>query len=128
MPTPQEIKSAVNQKMRDILAQLHQKQFVYRAMTGRYWQSKETHSVPPADGFVAVADQKAAAGPDAGESWDQMNLTLGQLEASFRVDCYEGDRGAGYTLTATCRLGADVWTRVAQVGPETHRSTGWVKG
>lgn len=128
MPTPIEIKQTLNQKMRDILAQLQQKQFVYHAMQGRYWQSRETHSSVPVDGVTATPDQKATAGPDSGESWDQMNIALALSEATFRVDCYEGDDGAGYTLTATCRLGQDVWTRVAQVGPETHRSAGWVKG
>lgn len=126
MATAAETRASIELKMKDILQQLHSRQQVRRGMSGRFWQSRESHSAIPLNGVPVLPDQLGLAG-DQGDTWNDLGITIGLSEASFRVDTYDGPGGEGYTLTATVRFNGDTWQRIANIGPEKQRMQGWRK-
>lgn len=127
MPTAQEIKTTVENRLRNLLQTLHQKQAVYHAMNGRYWQGLLTHDEIPVDGAATAANMSRKP-TDQEESWTDFGITLpANLEAAIQVDTYSSPAGDGYTVVVYIKLGANVWTRTANVGPERWRSKGWEK-
>lgn len=126
MPTPLQIRNTVEQRMRALLADLIQRQQVYRAMNGRFWQGPRTHQQPPADGLATAPDTSAAV--NGSESWQAFGAPLpATIECAFHVSTYAGPQGDGYIVTATVVVNGETWQRTANVGPESHRASGWRK-
>jgi hypothetical protein len=110
--------------MRALVIDLLQRQRVYHAMSGRFWQGPRTHAVLPADGAATAPDLTRKT--DDGEDWQTFGAQLpAALECAFEVGVYEGPAGEGFTVTASIELNGQVWQRTANVGPEKHRASGW---
>lgn len=126
MATPNQIRQAVETRLRALLQDLHQRQQIYRAMNGRYWQGARTHTVTPADGTATAPDLTRKVGDY--EDWQSFGAQLpATVECAFQVDTYSGPTGDGYTVTVFVEVGGDVWTRTATIGPDSKRATGWQK-
>ena|SRR5688572_18974849 len=112
--------------MKAFLSEIRERQHVYRAMNGRYWQGVISHSIIPKDGLpgVLALDNKATDE----DNWTDFGLVLPPaIECALRVDTYSGVLGDGYTVTAIVGFNGDTYQRIANVGPERERATGWQK-
>jgi hypothetical protein len=126
MATPNQIRTAVEARLRALLQDIVQRQQVYRAMNGRYWQGVRTHAVTPADGAATAPDLTRKVGDF--EDWQTFGAQLpATVECAFQVDTYSGTGGDGYTVTVFVEVAGDVWTRTATIGPDSRRATAWQK-
>ena len=124
MATPNQIRQAVEGRLRALLQDLHQRQQIYRAMNGRYWQGARTHAVTPADGNATAPDPTRKVGDF--EDWQTFGAQLpAAVECAFQVDTYSGPGGDGYTVTVFVGVAGDVWTRTATFGADSKRASGW---
>lgn len=124
MPTPNQIRQAVEARLRALLLDIHQRQQVYRAMNGRFWQGARTHTVTPADGNATAPDLTRKAGDF--EDWQTFGAQLpASVECAFQVDTYSGPSGDGYTVTVFVVVNGETWTRTATVGADARRATQW---
>ena len=126
MATPQQIRDACDTKLSALQSAITTRQTNYAAAHGgRFWQGLLTHAVTPADGtelpptvgVICPSDQQGAPWPNA--------ILTSTLPMALRVDCYEGPGGLGYTATLIVKIGARVFTRTFNVGPEAGRAQGW---
>ena len=125
--TPEMLRGAASARLVALLNDLRTRQEIYRSLNGRYWQGLDTHSESPADGKFLPPDRKSRRPAGSDVSWEEF---LGEelpasSECSFRVDTYSGPQGDGYTVTAMLRISGELWARMANVGPETYRVSGW---
>lgn len=126
MPTPAEIRAAVDTRLSNLWSTIQTKQNNYASSHGgRYWQGLRTHVVFPADGLTVLPTVGAMCPTDQpGSPWPNAILTL-PIEMAIQIDCYSGPNGNGYQATVWVTIYSDTWSRTAQVGPETWRVRGW---
>lgn len=112
-----------------ILNDFTTRQEAYRASRGRYWQGIKTPALTPLAG-APVAPDLTLRPTDQAESWAAAGVPLpAQVEASIRVDVYQGPGGWGYVICLTIRTAvAETWHRCFNVGPETWRTHTWQRG
>lgn len=123
--TPEQIREAVNTKLAAIWAAIQSKQDAFFATNGRFWQGILTHNVHPADGNETVPTIGTTCPSDQlGQPWPA-SIRNNPHPMALQMDCYNGPAGVGYVATVYVRIGGNVWTRAAQVGPETWRQYGW---
>ncbi len=126
MPTPNQIRATVEARLRALLQDIVQRQQIYRAMNGRYWQGARTHAATPSDGTASAPDPARKVGDF--EDWQTFGAQLpATVECAFQVDTYSGPSGDGYTVTVFVEVSSDVWTRTATIGPDSKRATPWQK-
>ncbi len=124
--TTTEIQQAAEKRLRDLLIDLQQRQYLYKALRGDYWQGQRTHATVPRDGAALPPDLKRKV--DRYDDWQTFGASLPpQLECALQVDTYSGASGSGYTVTATVEIAGELWTRTANVGPESWRVRPWEK-
>lgn len=125
MATPAQIRNAVDDRLAQLWSTIQARQDSYHAAHGHYWQGLRTHTLAPADGNETAVDVGVRCPSDQlGEPWPTAIRNL-SLPMSLQINCYAGPAGEGYEAVATVTIGASTWFRVAQVGPETHRTFGW---
>lgn len=107
------------------LAELATKQAAYLTRTGRYWQGLISHAIRPAEG-VPLAPDRTRRPTDQVETWLGEGYTLPALMAfAVSVHTYSGTHGQGYEVVTEFGFGGLAHVRTWQVGPETHRVSGW---
>lgn len=98
----------------------------YYAQQATYWQALSSHNTPP-EGVAPPTDMNAI--PTDGTlslavMWDYAALPEA-IGWSWRVDTYAGPDGDGYVLTVDATVGADVWRKSINTGPDTWRASDW---
>lgn len=128
MATPAQIRNAVDTRLTQLWNAIQNKQDAYAAAhNGRYWQGLRTKAIAPADGATELPDVGQACPTDQlGQPWPNAILTT-PMEMALQIDVYDGPAGRGYQAQVWVTIGANTWTRVAQVGPETYRAHGWTQ-
>lgn len=124
MPKKEDIHAQVDQRLDALLSQLQVRQSAYLKKNGRYWQGLRTHDDLPKDGERKPAQLKRRPS-DQPEDWEAFGFSLGAVEASFRVDTYDGPKGKGYTVTTEVEIEGKAYARVVNFGPEAHREAAW---
>lgn len=125
MPTPDEIRAAIDTLLVACIVEVETKQQQYKAAQDRHWQGLRTHSTIPADGADTIPDRLHIKPSGVTASWDEMGANLVTTKSCLTVDEYQGPQGAGWVLTAMVRLGGVLWQRAIQRGPETWREQAW---
>lgn len=124
-PTPAQIRNAVDTWLSNRWSAIQTMQANYLAAHGRYWQGLKTHSVRPADGAETAPDLLNDKPTDQAHRWSDVFTLPATMPARVTINVYDGPQGRGYEAIVSVKIGSDVWRRVAQVGPETHRARGW---
>lgn len=125
MPTPAQIKQAVDDKLLQLWAAIQSKEDDYASShRGRYWQGLITHSVLPADGISTLPDVGTKAPTDQPAPWP-LALRNTTMPMAIIIDVYDGPLGVGYQATVKVIVAGTIWARTAQVGPENYRTQGW---
>lgn len=126
MATPAQTRNAVDQRLADLWPVIQAKQDAYAAAHGgRHWQGLRSRSIAPADGATELPDVGSTCPTDQpGQPWPAAILST-PMEMALRIDCYESAAGNGYQATVWVTIGANTWTRRAQVGPEPWRVFPW---
>lgn len=127
MATAQQIKDQVDGKLATLWGTLQNHQDAFFAANRRYKQLLISHSVTPADGAETL--------PDVGTKKPHYELSgyptgLKNVALPFSIAVHQyvtPDGTAGYQAMVTVQVGADIWERTAQVGPETWRQHNWQK-
>lgn len=126
MPTLQEIRDAVDTRLATLWGTIQSREDAYAAAhNGRYWQGLRSHTVTPADGATALPDIGTACPTDQpGQPWP-LSIRQTAIECAIQIDVYSGPFGDGYSATVYVTVAGALWTRTAQVGPESWRQRGW---
>lgn len=135
MPTLNQMRTAINNWVDGKWSTIVARQENFRTNRGRYWQGLKTHLVPPAHtnskDDSKVGDRLNESPDDQGAFSTWLNVfpewLTELLPASVQVDVYEGTQGHGWTLTVEATHNGDLWRRVVNVGPESHRAQAWHK-
>jgi len=123
-PTPGEIRAAIDARLAQLWPVVQAKEDSYFAAHGHYWQGLRTHTILPADGALLVPDIAARTPTDQPDPWPAAIKTIA-IEMALVIDVYDGPFGQGYVASVWVMVGGRIFTRSAQVGPETWRVEGW---
>ena len=128
MATLAEIRDAVDARLSNLWAAIQTRQDTYAANHGgRYWQGLRSHSVTPAEGNTALPNIGLACPSDQlGEPWPA-GIRTTAIEMAIQINCYRGPLGDGYEAQVYVRVLGNLYTRTAQVGPETYRTRPWAQ-
>lgn len=126
MPTPAEIRAAADAKLLPFWNKIRARQAIFLTNNGRYWQGLKTHVIRPADGTEAPPDATSTPTNEQTNWAAFAGVDLpATLPVSVRCDVYNGPQGRGFTATAEVKIGANVWERTVNEGPETGRTQAW---
>lgn len=127
MATLAQIRTAVDNRLAALWPTIQAKQDNYFATHNKYWQGLRTHSVIPSEGNTSLPDIGSACPPQQpGQPWPDAVLNTA-LEMALWIDVYDGPQGTGYQATVVVSVLGNLYTRTAQVGPETWRTSGWTQ-
>jgi hypothetical protein len=126
MATLAQIRDAVDARLANLWPAIQTRQATYAANhNGRYWQGLRTHSVNPAEGNTVLPNIGTTCPTDQpGEPWP-LSIRQTPIEMAAVIDVYDGPLGVGYQANVFVAVLGNVYTRTAQVGPETWRTQGW---
>jgi hypothetical protein len=123
--TPAQIRQQVDDALTAAWAAIQSREDSYAtAHSGRYWQGLLSHTAIPADGATATPDVGIRTPTDQPTVWP-VGIRSTALPCAIQIDCYDGPQGPGYQATVYVLISGNVWSRTAQVGPETYRVHGW---
>jgi hypothetical protein len=106
------ILNSIDQTINGYLPYIAERQEIYVARYGRYFQGLRTHSVIPADGAQASPDLVARKAPRVKQSWGEAASLPAKMRTCMQCDRYVLPGGRqGYTLVFRIKVGADVWVR-----------------
>jgi len=123
--TPAQIRTAIDTWLSNRWNALQAAQAAYLAQHRRYFQALRTHTVRPADGLETPPDRLLDKPTDQAHRWGDVFPLPATMPARIALNVYDGPAGKGFEAVVSVRIGGDVWRRVAQVGPETHRVRPW---
>lgn len=123
-----EIPTGIERKSNDLLAavkgSIDDKQVVYFAGNGKYWQGISTHVIIPADGLETSPD-KTRKPSDQDDDWSDIDLPS-SMHLSIECSTHDGPDGTGYTITGTIVIAGKTWKR--HIGEGVHSTTkDWYK-
>lgn len=120
MPTPREIRDAIDTRLAALWPTLKARQDAYCASHGRYFQGLRTHSAMPDEGNNRAADRINSRPTDQAETWSDFGI--GSFTESFAVeiDVYDGPRGKGWIARCYVTAAGRTFTRAKGEGPEDH--------
>lgn len=127
MPTPVEIRQICTKWIEDRWPTLVNRQTVYFAARGRYFQGLSTHgSSLPEDGVEVKPTTLNTIKPtDQTDYWkDFWNLNT-DLPVALKIDSYDGPLGKGFVVTFMVNLSKGKWIKIKQSGPEAGRERDW---
>ena len=125
MATPTQIRKAVDDKLDTLWAAIQSKEENYASShNGRYWQGLITRSIIPADGASELPDVGTKTPTDQPDPWP-LALRNTSMPMTITIDVYDGPLGKGFAATVKVSILGKVWSRTAQVGPETWRAMNW---
>lgn len=128
MATLKEIQGKVDLVMPQIWAHIQERQEIYLAAHGVYFQGLPTHLVKPADGADVAPDGLSSKPTDQAESWHDAGFVLpDKLPMAVTINVYESPDGHGYEVVLRVRVNDRQYRRVLQHGPETWRERDWVE-
>lgn len=134
MATLQQIRDKIDPILATMATAIDNRQAVYFANNGEYFQGKWTHSTEPVDGADTTPDNLTDTPTNISVRWNQFLQGLelpSQLPMRIKSDVYKapGKDGHGYVLTVQAKLlNGDVWERSRNMqGAETWRTEGWHK-
>lgn len=125
--TLQQIKDAADAKLATLWTAVQNKEAAYFAANNRYWQGLLTHSVIPAEGAEVLPNIGTASPSYQNDPYPSAlrNVALPFALEIHQYVCPDGTKG--YQAFIYVYVLGDLWTRSAQVGPETFRGYGWTK-
>lgn len=132
MATLVQIRDKVDPILADLATKIDNRQQVYFANNGQYWQGKWTSLNPPVDGADTTPDNLTDTPTNITTRWNQLLAGAdlpSQLPMRLRCDVYENVVGWGYWLTVQVKLlNGDVWQRSRNMrGDETQNTQAWHK-
>jgi hypothetical protein len=108
------------------------RQALYLANNGRYWQGLITHSAVPAHTTTvtnnAAPDRWTFKPTDVDLNWADAfpgGWSNEAVSAAIKFDVYAGPQGQGWIGTIFVRFNGTLYDRAANWGPETWRTYGW---
>lgn len=127
MATAQQIRDQVDAKLANLWTAIQTKENSYFAANGRYFQGLKTHTLTPKDGAETTPDVGTKTPHYQPDPWP-LAIRNTAMPMTLEIHQYVTPDGtAGYQASVTVQIGADIWERTAQVGPETYRQHGWQK-
>ena len=124
MATLQEIRDAVDAKLAGLWSAIQNKQDAYFLANGRYWQGLRTHTIVPTEGNETLPSVGTTVPADQPDPWP-VAIRNQTLPMALQIDVYDSPQGKGYQATVLVKVLGQLYRRVAQVGPETDRASGW---
>jgi|TARA_Y100000310_G_scaffold84459_1_gene81311 hypothetical protein len=116
------VKDEVNTELAPISASIDQKQSDYFSQHGKYWQGIKTLDEVTELEQDSQKNRKA----DGTEDWVEMGIPIpNKSKYSYQVDNYKSPQGWGYTITTKYKDKGNVYMKVENHGPETHRARDW---
>ena len=124
MPISQQLLTKVNNALSDLAARVENRESIYFAQRGHYFQGLLTPSEIPIDG-ADTTPELTLKPTDQIENWMAANLPA-SLPFAIRIDTHSGPLGQGYTESAWVKLSnGEIWMRSRGVGAYGVTTQGW---
>ena len=126
MPTLDQIKTTVNNRLAILWPKVQAKQDAHFAAHGSYWQGLISHGTIPADGVESLPTIGAKAPTDQPDPWPAQWLN-DSYPMAVKFDVYNGPLGRGYVATLYVMVVGRLFSRAVHGGDgqETWRTHAW---
>ena len=109
------------------IPEIAQAQELHIKLHGRFAQLGKTHVQTPDASTPAVPSRDSFKLPSETVAWRDFSKLSSSMAFSMVIDNYCGPTGHGYVVyVRTERMGIP-YIRAINVGPEAHRSHGWIR-
>ena len=124
MPISGALLTKVNNALADLANRIENREAIFFANNGRYWQGLLTPRIIPVDGADTAPDLDAKPSNETFD-WSAANLPA-TIPVGIAVNAHDGPLGQGFTMIAWVKLGnGEIWYRSKGVGAYGVTTVGW---